>query len=155
VPVFELASGGRDKRKLLVKHFDRRLQLGRHQLAEAARTRETLVEPTSRARLVGRIGWIGNGVFTLDAIPGILPSAGIIDAISVARAISTREDGIVLVNEDICIGCNLCSWACPYGAREYAYDTGVMKKCTLCIDKIYNEHLAAGDRAPPASRSAL
>ena len=29
------------------------------------------------------------------------------------------EDGIVLVNEDICIGCKLCSWACPYGAREF------------------------------------
>jgi Fe-S-cluster-containing dehydrogenase component len=58
------------------------------------------------------------------------------------------EDGIVLVNEDLCIGCKLCSWACPYGAREYDYDAGVMKKCTLCIDKIYNENLEAVDRVP-------
>jgi sulfite dehydrogenase (quinone) subunit SoeB len=58
------------------------------------------------------------------------------------------EDGIVLVNEDICIGCKLCSWACPYGAREYDYDAGVMKKCTLCIDRIYNENLATEDRVP-------
>jgi Fe-S-cluster-containing dehydrogenase component len=58
------------------------------------------------------------------------------------------EDGIVLVNEDICIGCKLCSWACPYGAREYDYDVGVMKKCTLCIDKIYNETLDEVDRVP-------
>ncbi|MBT7756896.1 MAG: 4Fe-4S dicluster domain-containing protein, partial [Rhodospirillaceae bacterium] len=29
------------------------------------------------------------------------------------------EDGIVLVEEDKCIGCKLCSWACPYGAREF------------------------------------
>ena len=50
-----------------------------------------------------------------------------------------EEDGIVLVNEDKCIGCKLCSWACPYGAREYDADEGVMKKCTLCIDRIYNE----------------
>jgi Fe-S-cluster-containing dehydrogenase component len=28
------------------------------------------------------------------------------------------EDGIVLVNADTCIGCKLCSWACPYGANE-------------------------------------
>ena len=35
-----------------------------------------------------------------------------------------EEDGIVLVNADICIGCKLCSWACPYGAREYDEDAG-------------------------------
>ncbi len=58
------------------------------------------------------------------------------------------EDGIVLVNEDLCIGCKLCSWACPYGAREYDYDAGVMKKCTLCIDRIYNDNLAVEDRVP-------
>ena len=52
------------------------------------------------------------------------------------------EDGIVLVDEDICIGCKLCSWACPYGAREFDDDVGVMKKCTLCIDRIYNDNLA-------------
>jgi sulfite dehydrogenase (quinone) subunit SoeB len=58
------------------------------------------------------------------------------------------EDGIVLVNEDICIGCKLCSWACPYGAREYDEQEGVMKKCTLCIDKIYNETLPEESRVP-------
>ena len=59
-----------------------------------------------------------------------------------------EEDGIVLVNEDICIGCKLCSWACPYGAREYDEVEGVMKKCTLCVDKIYNENLPIESRAP-------
>jgi len=58
------------------------------------------------------------------------------------------EDGIVLVNEDKCIGCKLCSWACPYGAREYDADEGVMKKCTLCIDRIYNENMDEVDRVP-------
>ena len=58
------------------------------------------------------------------------------------------EDGIVLVNESKCIGCKLCSWACPYGAREYDADEGVMKKCTLCIDRIYNENMDEVDRVP-------
>ncbi|WP_226575935.1 4Fe-4S dicluster domain-containing protein [Acuticoccus sediminis] len=58
------------------------------------------------------------------------------------------EDGIVLVDLDICIGCKLCSWACPYGAREFDEDAGVMKKCTLCIDRIYNETLPEAEREP-------
>jgi Fe-S-cluster-containing dehydrogenase component len=58
------------------------------------------------------------------------------------------EDGIVLIDEDLCIGCKLCSWACPYGAREFDQDAGVMKKCTLCIDRIYNESFAPEDRQP-------
>jgi len=58
------------------------------------------------------------------------------------------EDGIVLVDESKCIGCKLCSWACPYGAREYDVDQGVMKKCTLCIDRIYNENLPENERLP-------
>ncbi|WP_026379290.1 4Fe-4S dicluster domain-containing protein [Afifella pfennigii] len=58
------------------------------------------------------------------------------------------SDGIVLVDEDKCIGCKLCSWACPYGAREMDMDVGVMKKCTLCIDRIYNDNLPERDRVP-------
>jgi Fe-S-cluster-containing dehydrogenase component len=57
-------------------------------------------------------------------------------------------DGIVLVDESKCIGCKLCSWACPYGAREFDVAEGVMKKCTLCIDRIYNETFAPEDRVP-------
>lgn len=58
------------------------------------------------------------------------------------------DDGIVLVNESACIGCKLCSWACPYGAREFDSDAGVMKKCTLCIDRIYNDNLGEAQRVP-------
>ena len=63
------------------------------------------------------------------------------------------EDGIVLVNPDTCIGCKLCSWACPYGAREYDYADGIMKKCTLCVDRICNESLEPEDRQPACVRA--
>ncbi len=59
-----------------------------------------------------------------------------------------EEDGIVLVDYDKCVGCKYCSWACPYGAREIDESEKVMKKCTLCVDRIYDTSLREDRRQP-------
>jgi Fe-S-cluster-containing dehydrogenase component len=58
------------------------------------------------------------------------------------------EDGIVLVDYDKCIGCKYCSWACPYGVRELDAQQKVMKKCTLCVDRITDRSLPERERKP-------
>ena len=63
------------------------------------------------------------------------------------------RDGVVLVDYDKCIGCKYCSWACPYGAREIDEKQRVMKKCTLCIDRIEDTSLTAEERRPACVRA--
>jgi tetrathionate reductase subunit B len=44
-----------------------------------------------------------------------------------------REDnGTVVIDPDICIGCKYCIQACPYGARFLNPVTGVADKCDFC-----------------------
>ena len=45
-------------------------------------------------------------------------------------------------------GCKYCAWACPYGAREIDEHQKVMKKCTLCVDRIYDASLPQAERKP-------
>jgi anaerobic dimethyl sulfoxide reductase subunit B (iron-sulfur subunit) len=53
-----------------------------------------------------------------------------------AGAIGRREDGIVLIDREKCIGCRYCEWVCPYGAPQYDKRSGTMTKCHFCFDYI-------------------
>jgi len=46
------------------------------------------------------------------------------------------EDGIVLHDDQKCIGCKMCMWSCPYGAPQYNPLKGKVGKCDYCIDYV-------------------
>ena len=51
-------------------------------------------------------------------------------------AIIKREDGIVLVSEELCIGCKDCIDACPLGVMQFDEEKAVAQKCDMCVDRI-------------------
>lgn len=46
------------------------------------------------------------------------------------------DDGVILVDWEHCIGCRYCIQACPYGARFFLPEKGVVDKCTWCYHRI-------------------
>lgn len=74
-----------------------------------------------------------------------------------STATKQRADGIITIDEDLCIGCSYCIMACPYDARSlsdqprYAFGAtptaaeaaraghgavGVASKCTFCAGRV-------------------
>ena len=51
-------------------------------------------------------------------------------------AITKRDDGVVLIDEDACTGCMICIEACPFGVVQFDEEKGVAQKCTLCVERL-------------------
>jgi Fe-S-cluster-containing dehydrogenase component len=52
------------------------------------------------------------------------------------EAILKRKDGIVILDEKKCTGCQLCIDACPYDAIAIDSAKGIAQKCNLCFHRI-------------------
>ena len=55
----------------------------------------------------------------------------------IVGALTRSQDGAVVYNPDICLGCRYCMIACPFQIPAYEYDnalTPLVKKCEFCAD---------------------
>jgi formate dehydrogenase iron-sulfur subunit len=61
---------------------------------------------------------------------------GCLAACPAPGAIVQYQNGIVDVDPERCIGCQLCETGCPFDVPRYATGSNKMAKCTLCVDRV-------------------
>lgn len=54
------------------------------------------------------------------------------DEVCPSKATYIDENGVVRIDEDLCIGCEYCIWACPYQARTMHPEKHMVQKCDMC-----------------------
>jgi len=68
------------------------------------------------------------------------------------KAFKKSEEGAVVYDPDVCVGCRYCMVACPFDIPAYEYDeplTPRVTKCTMCHPRIVNGQLPGCVEACP------
>ena len=67
------------------------------------------------------------------------------------EAMYRTPEGVVLYDSKKCMGCRYCMMACPYGIPRYEWDktAPLVKKCTLCYNRLQQDQLPACVEACP------
>ncbi len=48
------------------------------------------------------------------------------------------KNGLTMIDKEKCMGCRRCVAACPYNARTYLKDEGVVQGCNMCLSLVSN-----------------
>jgi len=78
-----------------------------------------------------------NGEFVLSFVPTTCSHCENPACVAVcpSGAMQKRDDGIVFSDLELCIGCQTCAVACPFGVPQLNPQTGKIAKCDGCKDR--------------------
>ncbi|NPA82482.1 MAG: dimethyl sulfoxide reductase anchor subunit [Epsilonproteobacteria bacterium] len=65
------------------------------------------------------------------------------------NAYEKMDNGIVFHHDDVCIGCQYCTWNCPYDVPVFHEERHIVTKCHMCYDRIENGQTPACVQACP------
>ncbi len=88
----------------------------------------------------GRYPHVKNHSVSLGCLHCVTPAC--VTACPEEAIIKHKSNGLVVVSEELCTGCEACLDACPYGVPQLGPE-GIMEKCDLCI------HQAGREYGPP------
>jgi formate dehydrogenase iron-sulfur subunit len=71
------------------------------------------------------------------------------------EAITKYDEGPVVIDPDVCIGCEYCIYACPWHVISKSEVTGRATKCTMCSDRISENKQPFCVQACPAGALAF
>lgn len=96
-----------------------------------------------------------NGALEMDWLPLACQHCENAPCVKVCPVQATyhRDDGLVMMDNDRCVGCRYCMIACPYGVRTFnwgeparptPYETGMVRarplgtveKCSMCVHRL-------------------
>ena len=66
-------------------------------------------------------------------------------------AYTKLDNGIVDHDAEACIGCQYCTWNCPYGVPQYHPERRVVTKCQMCVGRLAEGELPACVGACPTN----
>ncbi len=117
--------------------IDTRRCVGCHACSISCRSENNVPESYHRSW----VEYTEKGTFpdaTIHFLPRLCNQCSTPQCVSVCPTNATyiRDDGIVVIDPEICIGCKYCIQACPYDARFINPETGSADKCDFCVDRL-------------------
>ena len=90
---------------------------------------------TEEPKPVNRVSVIGNSGITLPLQCRHCEDAPCV-AVCPSKAMKKEENGIVVIDDKRCIGCNFCVIVCPFGVIKTNREGKAVVKCDLCFERL-------------------